>query len=75
MAEPQVICTASGKPRSWLRDEWVNSRGKCPDCGRSDVYIRNQTQLYPYGVTVRHLAPEGVTPAPYAADEKSGSGA
>jgi hypothetical protein len=70
--QPRVWCTASGQRRSWLRDEWINSEGKCPDCGRT-VKIRNVTTRFPAGVTVRHYAPEGVTPAPYAADEKRGA--
>lgn len=65
----KVICTASGQKRSWPAFEWIEARGMCPDCGRPAVFIRNRTTLSPYGIAVRHNAPEGVTPAPYAHHE------
>jgi hypothetical protein len=68
----RVWCTASGQQRTWLRDEWINAEGACPDCGRT-VKIRNQTMRSPHGVTVRHYATEGVTPYPYAVHDKAGA--
>lgn len=67
-------CTASGKQRSWTKEAWINSEGKCPDCGRNPVRIRNHTTLFPYGVTSRHYVPEGVTPGPYAASNGQAGG-
>lgn len=62
----KIICTASGQRRAWPKEEWIGSRGVCPDCGRENVFIRNATTRFPAGVTARHNAPEGVTPGPYA---------
>jgi hypothetical protein len=70
VANSGVKCTASSQRRSWRSDEWETGKGICPDCGADvEVWVR-ATDLFPMGKARAHRAPVGVTPAPYAADEK-----
>jgi hypothetical protein len=63
---PRRECTASGQQRTWPDAAWINGRGPCPDCGR-DVALFVGANLSPHARASRHVAPMGVTLAPYAA--------